>query len=122
MDFRYHKWVVAGLLLVETVFLLWPVLEMKTGLYAVMGLVYIGVTSWFVFGECRWWLYQYAGIAYVVLIISTMMAAGYQIPLPRFWYFPDTWCWVYTCSWSGMSRRRAVRRRGVHRSAPIPID
>src|SRR4030067_880944 len=74
MVFRHHKRVVLALLLMELALLRWPVLEYSYGLYAVVALIYFGVTYWFVFGVRKWWLYQFAGIAYVGYLTLAMLA------------------------------------------------
>ena len=86
MVFRHHKRVVLALLLMELALLRWPVLEYSYGLYAVVALIYFGVTYWFVFGVRKWWLYQFAGIAYVGYLTLAMLAPQIFAPSSRFWY------------------------------------
>ena len=83
MDFVKHKRTVAILLFVELAFIAWPSLETAYGLSLLMGVIYVGITFWFVFGESKWWLYQFAGIAYVMLVTFFMMMQSFQVGFPR---------------------------------------
>jgi hypothetical protein len=73
------------LILVELAFIVLPVLDKGYGLYFVMGVIYIGVTFWFVFGEHRWWLYQFAGIAYVMFATYFMLMQNFHQAMSGVW-------------------------------------
>jgi len=83
MHFRNHKRVVVALLLVESLLALFPELEQPYNLHLIMAGVYFGVSFWFVFGERRWWLYQFAGVAYVGFTILGRILFIFQMPLSR---------------------------------------
>ncbi len=82
MSFFYHKCTVAVLFIMEIVMLLFSSTEMLHSLHWIMGVVYFFVTFWFVFGDCKWWLYQAAGLLCVFFImlfkISTVI---YEVDL-----------------------------------------
>ncbi len=75
MSFFYHKFTVATLCAVEIGMLLILPEAMFYSFHWVMGVIYFFVTFWFVFGDCKWWLYQAAGILCVVTIMLFKISA-----------------------------------------------
>ncbi len=83
MHFRYHKYTLIALIVIELLLAWFSEVEFAYNLHLLMGAVYFAVSFWFVFGARRWWLYQAAGVGYVAYVILNRILLVFQMPLPR---------------------------------------